>query len=38
VLEKRRHPELGAELGGGVLAGSCANATIDAASKLDAMQ
>ena len=37
-LEKLCHPGLGAELGGGVVAGSCANATIDAASKPNAMQ
>jgi hypothetical protein len=46
-LEKLCHPGLGAELGGGavgaefaggLVAGSCANATTDAASKLDAMK
>jgi hypothetical protein len=37
-LEKLCHPGLGGELGGELLAGSCANATIDAASKLNAMQ
>jgi hypothetical protein len=40
-LEKRCHPAfagLGAELGGELVAGSCANATIDAANKPNAMQ
>jgi hypothetical protein len=37
-LEKLCHPGLGAELGGGALVVSCANATVDAASKLDAIQ
>jgi hypothetical protein len=46
-LEKLCHPGLGAELGAGVVgaefadglvAGSCANATTDAASKLNAMK
>jgi hypothetical protein len=37
-LEKLCHPGLGAELGGEEVAGSCANATIDAASRPHAMQ